>query len=232
MSKQILDIKGKTYGILTVLSRAENGSYGKVRWLCKCKCGNEIIVNGADLKNERVHSCGCVDENEFKIKPKKKNTKHMSVEDREKWNELYEYVRTNVMDFDKNTSLNKNMVLRLKGLLTGNVFANNKTKNNANYSYDVVINTFKFCYLDIQRAKMTKEFETDMKKFNYILAIVSNNLSTVYERMKDTQKANKELEEDKDLEYVDLSKKAEFSDYQKRTQTLDKKKADKFEEYW
>jgi hypothetical protein len=31
-----------------------------VRWLCKCDCGNEVIVLGNSLKNNATKSCGCI----------------------------------------------------------------------------------------------------------------------------------------------------------------------------
>lgn len=29
-------------------------------WLCKCRCGNEVTVNGCNLRNEHTKSCGCL----------------------------------------------------------------------------------------------------------------------------------------------------------------------------
>lgn len=50
---------GNTYGYLTVIARAENSKDGRARWLCKCKCGNEVIVLGKSLRNGNTKSCGC-----------------------------------------------------------------------------------------------------------------------------------------------------------------------------
>ena len=50
---------GNTYGYLTVISRAKNDKNGRARWLCKCKCGNEIIVMGKNLRTGNTKSCGC-----------------------------------------------------------------------------------------------------------------------------------------------------------------------------
>lgn len=50
---------GNTYGYLTVISRAENNKEGRARWLCKCKCGNEVIVLGKHLRSGNTKSCGC-----------------------------------------------------------------------------------------------------------------------------------------------------------------------------
>lgn len=63
-----IDRTGKRYGRLTVLSRFSNleTSNGPVtRWLCRCDCGNEIVVRGAGLaKAEKgkggTKSCGCL----------------------------------------------------------------------------------------------------------------------------------------------------------------------------
>lgn len=58
MAKLINEI-GNTYGYLTVIERAKNID-GRARWLCKCKCGNEIIATGKLLRNGKVKSCGCL----------------------------------------------------------------------------------------------------------------------------------------------------------------------------
>lgn len=63
MSK-LKDLTGETFGYLTVLNRAENDKHNQACWLCKCKCGNELVVNGHDLRTEHTKSCGC-SRNEF-----------------------------------------------------------------------------------------------------------------------------------------------------------------------
>lgn len=49
---------GRTFGRLTVLSRADNGKAGR-RWNCVCKCGKTSTVLGQQLRNGEVKSCGC-----------------------------------------------------------------------------------------------------------------------------------------------------------------------------
>ena len=58
MSK-VIDITGQNFGRLLVIKRVENNKYGGTRWLCKCACGKEKIVNGKCLKNGHTQSCGC-----------------------------------------------------------------------------------------------------------------------------------------------------------------------------
>ena len=59
MGKIINEI-GKTYGYLTVIARAENTKDKRAQWLCRCKCGNEVIVTGKLLRNGHTQSCGCL----------------------------------------------------------------------------------------------------------------------------------------------------------------------------
>lgn len=53
------DLSGLTFGRLTVLSHVPNGS-GRTKWLCRCACGTEKTVLGADLKHGKTKSCGCL----------------------------------------------------------------------------------------------------------------------------------------------------------------------------
>ena len=58
MSK-VIDLRGQKFGRLTVIERTENNKFGHSRWLCKCECGNEVVVLGGDLKSGHSQSCGC-----------------------------------------------------------------------------------------------------------------------------------------------------------------------------
>lgn len=52
------DIKGKSFGYLTVLSREPSNSSGRAVWKCQCKCGNIVNKYGTDLRSGRTVSCG------------------------------------------------------------------------------------------------------------------------------------------------------------------------------
>jgi hypothetical protein len=64
---QFTNLAGKKYGQLEVLcyagktKRIRNGRVfnGKTKWLCKCSCGNLVIVNNSDVKSGSTKSCGC-----------------------------------------------------------------------------------------------------------------------------------------------------------------------------
>ena len=116
----------------------------------------------------------------------------MSEKEKQDWEALYMYVKSNIMGYDENQALSSTMVLRLKGLLTNKFIENNNIESRANYSYETILNTFKFCSADIQRALRTNIFKDEQHKFNYILKIVEKNINTVYMRIKNAQKAKEE----------------------------------------
>lgn len=70
MSK-LIDLTGRKFGRLTVLGRS--GTYQRPSgnkeptWLCKCECGNEVVVMSSNLKKKgNTLSCGCLQtENRF-----------------------------------------------------------------------------------------------------------------------------------------------------------------------
>ena len=54
------DLSGQRFGRLTVLRLTENIVGKKKRYVCKCDCGNEIIVQAGNLTNGHTQSCGCL----------------------------------------------------------------------------------------------------------------------------------------------------------------------------
>lgn len=117
--------------------------------------------------------------------------KKMTEEEKIAWENLYYYVK-GLMGYDENQALSNTMVLRLKGLLTNKFMENGNIESTANYSYDTILNTFKFCSPDIQKALRTNRFADEMHRFNFVLKIVERNINTVYLRMKNAQKAKEE----------------------------------------
>lgn len=55
--KKRIDLTGRQFGDLTVIGKAESKEKGRF-WTCECVCGNTIVVKQADLKNQKVTSCG------------------------------------------------------------------------------------------------------------------------------------------------------------------------------
>lgn len=55
---QIVDISNQTFGKLIALNKFDYTKSG-ARWLCKCECGGEAIVNSLKLRTGKTTSCGC-----------------------------------------------------------------------------------------------------------------------------------------------------------------------------
>ena len=59
MGRKTIDLTGRKFGRLTVISRAPNQGR-RVMWQCVCDCGNEHTVNADNLARGRIKSCGCL----------------------------------------------------------------------------------------------------------------------------------------------------------------------------
>lgn len=55
-----IDMIGRRFGKLIVLSQESKDSDGSWNYLCQCDCGNQKIVNGVSLRNGATCSCGCL----------------------------------------------------------------------------------------------------------------------------------------------------------------------------
>ena len=54
------NIVGTTWGSWLVLERAPNDARHRTRWLCRCACGTERVVDGSNLKSGATTNCGCL----------------------------------------------------------------------------------------------------------------------------------------------------------------------------
>lgn len=53
------DLTNMVFGNLTALYRVENRR-GRTAWLCRCVCGNEVVVTNHSLRSGETKSCGCL----------------------------------------------------------------------------------------------------------------------------------------------------------------------------
>ena len=54
-----IDLTGKRFGRLVVTGR-HGSEKGRAAWLCKCDCGNEIVLKSVNLLHYGTRSCGCL----------------------------------------------------------------------------------------------------------------------------------------------------------------------------
>lgn len=61
LNGRMVDLTGHRYGRWTVLSyTGENTSRNNCKWLCRCDCGTERVVNQKSLRSGQLKSCGCL----------------------------------------------------------------------------------------------------------------------------------------------------------------------------
>ena len=82
-SMNAIDIKGQKYGRLTVLEKSEpirfkGSGKTKIRWLCRCECGNTVVVTTGALRSGRTKSCGCYATEKQRIIGSKRKTHGMA----------------------------------------------------------------------------------------------------------------------------------------------------------
>ena len=56
---KFIDLSGQTFSRLSVISRQPSDSK-RVKWLCACSCGNQVVVDANKLPSGHTRSCGCL----------------------------------------------------------------------------------------------------------------------------------------------------------------------------
>src|ERR1700683_1968072 len=61
MGRHKMDLRGKRFGKLSVISFSHTDKRGARTWLCQCDCGKQTFVNTGNLFSYHpVRSCGCL----------------------------------------------------------------------------------------------------------------------------------------------------------------------------
>jgi len=56
----VTDLTGQKFGRLTIVKRHGSTGGRLATWLCKCDCGNKLVVIGGNLHSGGTKSCGCL----------------------------------------------------------------------------------------------------------------------------------------------------------------------------
>lgn len=60
MGRKPIDLAGQKFGSLVAIEIVEHGGYHRpVKWLCKCDCGKEKVVDSQLLRRGIIKDCGC-----------------------------------------------------------------------------------------------------------------------------------------------------------------------------
>jgi len=149
----------------------------------------------------------------------------MTEQEKREWTELYEYVKK-ILGRTAEQNLSRQEVLRLKGICSGKFMENKKINGNAKFSYRTVLNTFKFCSLDIQRGLRSGGFKNEGHKFNYVVKIVENNINEVYEREQKKMKAEKKMN------ILNVSSVERVENYKKQTEEMSNTFKNRTKDLW
>lgn len=145
-------------------------------------------------------------------------------EEEKKFKELCEYVKKEIMGYDENQKLSKHMCLRLRGMKDGKFIANRTTPSMAHYSYDIILLTFKYIkHHGLDNLLISKKFNSEEHKFNYIMVIISNNINTVYNKVK---KIREEQNRSDNIKVVELP------NYKNKYESTPKKVNKDLEKFW
>ena len=51
------DLTGQKFGSLTVIKRSNRKTSGNLQWLCRCECGERLVVRGDNLTAHHSTQC-------------------------------------------------------------------------------------------------------------------------------------------------------------------------------
>lgn len=213
---------GKEKGAIAVASEKTGKSEQVVRNFIKKHPELGIVKNASNrfiITDEQMAAL-CNAFEELEAEKKRREASHrMTQKEQDDWLALCKYIEEKVMGYTDKV-LSKNMCIRLKGMRYGKQMGNNKLRDRAKYSYQVILNTVKYSMPAIRTAMSKNSFSDENHKFNYAMRIVDGNLNTVAMSMERAEKAKREIEEAKPV--VAEHKAAEYRPPKKN------KKKDKF----
>ena len=77
---RVKDLTGMKFGRLTVIKECGRDKYGQALWLCRCECGNKVVVRGGNLRRGNTTSCGCYKSDKMKEMWKDEEFKQMQTD--------------------------------------------------------------------------------------------------------------------------------------------------------
>lgn len=208
------------FGRLTVIGRVEDHISPKgrryVRWLCKCDCGNDVIVFGSNLGRNHTMSCGCLNKEVASETMKKYNTYDLSGKYGIGYTEKGEEFYFDLEDYDKIKSFywyknndgyllayTKNKTLRMHKLFVDSQYVdhiNSNTSDNRKSNLRAATKSQNGMNRDLQSNNTSGAVGVYWhKQINKWVAYITINSEYIYlgsfSNFEDAVKARKEAEE-------------------------------------
>lgn len=119
----------------------------------------------------------------------------MTEQENIEWNELYQYVKKDILNYDENMKLPRFLILRILGLKNGKFVANNKIQPLANYTFNEILMTFKINKITINNAlSNSRKFKDEKHKINYIMAIIESKINDITIRYRNIENSKEKGE--------------------------------------
>lgn len=134
----------------------------------------------------------------------------------QKWDDLYQYIRKEIMNYPMTQPLSKHFVLRLKGLRKGKFIANNKSNSLGEYDFEIILLTFKINKLNILNGMNRTEFNNEQHKINYIMTIIENKINDTVAMLEAKKKT------DEKIENLEIVANENVAKYKKKTKKISK----------
>lgn len=189
---------------------------------CKCYWCNETIEKDEPRVKQNITEKQEKNFHPFCVEPflKDKELKDIEVQ---KWNNVYEYVKVEIMGYTKEKQLTPVMRTKLQTLRNGSFVRKGVTMSKDGYDYDVILTTFKAKKIEVERALFGKTFEDDNHKFNYIMVIITNSINDVAKRLENAKRQKDKEEELREVVKETKDVKEVYKDY-KEIQSRKQKK--------
>ena len=166
---------------------------------------------------------------------KKNNKEKMNEEDKIYFDKICQYVTKKFLypniykneNEEKKPNVPTYLVLRIKGINTGQFIINKKSKKlKMAYPYDIILKTIISNTTLIQNALRDKIFKNMDRRIDYVCAIILNKIDETYTRIEDNKKRkqNTKIEMKKNMSKYN----SKGMDYSKKT---NKTKLDKFKDF-
>ena len=113
----------------------------------------------------------------------------------QEWLDLCEWVEINILGYTDGRKMKTQESLVLRGLTKGQDIANNNREKYGEYSYEIILMTFKIYKNTILNALHGKDFNGSARtKMTYICRIVKDRIDDVYTRYLKANETNKKIE--------------------------------------
>jgi len=123
------------------------------------------------------------------------DVKKLSQKENENWKQLYNYVKKEILLYDDSQKIPSDLVLILKGIASGKAIDNKRYADQAEYSFDVILYTFKACKSKILNSIHGLDFNSERSKMVYISKIIEGNINDIYLRLKQVEESKSKTEQ-------------------------------------